>query len=632
MKFLDRFKRKNSNPTDSAAPSAPPDAQDEPTPAESSQVEDPDELRLELGDFLHRIPAHLLHPGAHDLKTEIYFSIADLSQRIARGETTVDLVTVYKQVPQIFRTEVRATDNLQVRFPWQRLAALVKPATPSGVEPTDPSPAHLLDELKARMPERASAAIAQTSSSDSEVLSEHLRKTTQERDAALQDVARLQREIEELRDRSPLAAITAERDALLQQKAHLSRQMADLSRRGQGSALLSSSAATQQRQVEEFQRRIALMESSQRDTALELSREKEARAKAEKLLTAADKRQEQSANYMITARAEIRREVECSMKAREIETRRVQKDLQDQLATLGELYRKASLDLDETRALLAETQQAGIPGPDPSQTEKVEQLEAEIGTYRERVDALTRERDQALEDAKNIQSDPRAAEVEAACAKLEAEVQRLKREQVSLAADMASATAKYEGIFADFEKEHTSVVQAKEDLTQRLAESERARRILEKEHAKAGASGVSLLGDPALQAELASTRERLATLEKELAAALAMSTEKPEGLTPERARLLAQREQDDRTALQRELARVQAERDNLVSERDQLLLRAAEGGQKRKPASSDQPTQGELLPANVIEVSEVLPPESEKSIRIPRARPATVRPPKIRNS
>jgi hypothetical protein len=197
---------------------------------------------------------------------------------------------------------------------------------------------------------------------------------------------------------------------------------------------------------------------------------------------------------------------------------------------------------------------------------------------------------------------------------------------------MASAIAKYEGMFADFEKDHTSVVQAKEDLAQRLAESERARRILEKEHAKAGASGVSLLGDPALQAELASARERLATLEKELAAALTTSAEKPEGLTPERARLLAQREQDDRAALQRELARVQAERDNLASERDRLLLRAAEDGQKRKPASSHQPTQGELLPANVIEVSEVLPPESEKGIRIPRPRPATVRPPKIRNS
>src|SRR5205823_14442431 len=101
-----------------------------------------EEIRLELGDFLHRIPAQLLLPGPHDLKTELRFEIPDLSQRIAAGNTTINLAEIYRRVPQIFRAEVLEGDNVEVRFPWQKIAKLVTnvksaaaPAENAGAEP-----------------------------------------------------------------------------------------------------------------------------------------------------------------------------------------------------------------------------------------------------------------------------------------------------------------------------------------------------------------------------------------------------------------------------------------------------------------------------------------------------------------
>src|SRR5471030_1868675 len=117
MSFLDRFKRKQK-PDDAPAPlpeqkkfgaAGAPGGVKGPVagqPVLPKAQPSADEVRLELGDFLHRIPAQLLLPGPHDLKTELRFEINDLSQRIAKGNTTINLAEIYRRVPQIFRAEV----------------------------------------------------------------------------------------------------------------------------------------------------------------------------------------------------------------------------------------------------------------------------------------------------------------------------------------------------------------------------------------------------------------------------------------------------------------------------------------------------------------------------------------------
>ena len=178
MKFLDRFKRKGPTepplPEPKKAPEPKKDANSGYRPEIKGAAKAPqpppstvqltmsgvkkasdNELRLELGDFLHRIPAHLLLTGPHDLKAELRFDIGDLSERIAKGQTTISLAEIYRRAPSIFRGEVLESDNIEVRFPWQKLAKLVnipKPASP--MEATAPSPA-LADKLRAKKPGRA---------------------------------------------------------------------------------------------------------------------------------------------------------------------------------------------------------------------------------------------------------------------------------------------------------------------------------------------------------------------------------------------------------------------------------------------------------------------------------------------
>src|SRR5688500_11890644 len=79
MKFLSRFKRKNQ--LDLPEESGPnPGGPSDPVPDIANGGEHPkpaasDEICLRLGDFLHRIPAHLLQTGPHDLQKEVRFPI-----------------------------------------------------------------------------------------------------------------------------------------------------------------------------------------------------------------------------------------------------------------------------------------------------------------------------------------------------------------------------------------------------------------------------------------------------------------------------------------------------------------------------------------------------------------------------
>jgi replicative superfamily II helicase len=68
------------------------------------------------------------------------------------------------------------------------------------------------------------------------------------------------------------------------------------------------------RAVEELKRRIKTLEQTQEQAAQMLARETEGRLRAEKFLAAADKRQEDAANYLESAKQEIRKEIQASFK------------------------------------------------------------------------------------------------------------------------------------------------------------------------------------------------------------------------------------------------------------------------------------------------------------------------------
>ena len=726
MKFLDRFKRKNPSetPTLQEETKAPSDisAASEGAPESQKEPLDPDELRLELGDFLHRIPGHLLHPGPHDLKYDLSFSIEEMTKRKGRGET-INLIEIYRQAPHIFRGEVKESENYQIRFPWQKLAEVAdasrsgaaqaaspSPATENLAEksrqketpaadqlpkPSQPSPApsfanSVEDEAKPALKETAKPVAessreevpADTERRIATIKSEYqrqlaeleaarkshaaeidrlqgelssattkldaeknaaaarrdqLKRSTQERDATQQQLAELQQQLEQFQKDTRVSALTAERDALLQQKAHLTSQIAEISKRGVSPTLRSSEgagpSANHQRQIEDLQRRITLMEASQRDTALQLAREKEARAKAEKLLAAADKLQEQSANYMETAKAEMRREIETSMKARELEARKTQKELQDQLASVNEQYRKALADLDDARVQLTQAEHTRSTTADPIQAQTVKQLEDDIESYRDRLKVLLRERDAAREEARRLASAATTAAphdelLSAEREKLESQLATLRSEHaaqlavlerthahkddsleqrlkealherdalkaqcVALESSSERHTAAHAERLSKLEKDHAALLQDKQDIAHRLAESERTRRALEKEREKLTASGVGFLGDPSLHAELDSARAQLDQLQhlydeaksQRGANADPQSNEENARLTAERQGAFAQLDAEKmaREQLEKEAASLRVE---LASATDRLQSAAASTVEKDELAA-----------------------------------------------
>ncbi len=86
------------------------------------------EILLEVGDFLPRIPKELLHDGPHDTELKLRFDVAELADRIGRGETTIRLTEIQRYAPEIFREEIPASNKTAVRFPWQKVAHLLAAA------------------------------------------------------------------------------------------------------------------------------------------------------------------------------------------------------------------------------------------------------------------------------------------------------------------------------------------------------------------------------------------------------------------------------------------------------------------------------------------------------------------------
>jgi len=163
MSFLERFKRKT--PEDSAPAKATKPAETRPStpvasflPAEPQPrpVETKHDIELELGDFLPRIQPQLLHAGPHQAGTRLSFEIGELADRIARGQTSIRLAEIYRRAPEVFREEVLASDETEIRFPWQkvmRMLAGARALPSSAVPPGGLSPeaaAALAEKLRNR--------------------------------------------------------------------------------------------------------------------------------------------------------------------------------------------------------------------------------------------------------------------------------------------------------------------------------------------------------------------------------------------------------------------------------------------------------------------------------------------------
>ena len=130
-----------------------------PVPARPSE----DHVRLELGDFLHRIPQNLLRPGPHNVSTELLFNINELSLLIANGQTTINLAEIHRRVPDVFKSEVKVEDRVEIRFPWQKLMHLVKspaedPSNASGITPA--AAEALAQKIRSRRPARNTPPIS----------------------------------------------------------------------------------------------------------------------------------------------------------------------------------------------------------------------------------------------------------------------------------------------------------------------------------------------------------------------------------------------------------------------------------------------------------------------------------------
>ncbi len=645
--FLDRFRRKGSDdaaPPVSSDPSkssettasgggAPASAQPSAAalgstaPSPETAPRDDHEVRLELGDFLHRIPQNLLRPGPHDVSAELRFDIGDLSSRIAKGQTTIDLAEIHQRIPQIFRSEVRPEDHIEIRFPWQKLMNLVKAtdagaagkggitlaaaeslsqklrnrrparniipgaptAPPTAPEPTSPAspaaekpapgarpgsrtrqpnwfskpggesnpltgpasaplsvvppskptppaehppiptpsttftqeslklvevPAASAAEpalISATTPEEtseltrdelirglnaANLKLAQTKgdferqltaianertvfnqerdkvlaeldrarkeladkidhiefqTSLSAKTAENVTKVTADKDAAQIEIARLREDLEAAKKAGDerLAALTRERDALIEQKAHIAEQLATAAKSTSAKPAPASegerSKKEYQRQLDELQRRIIGFESSQREAAQELSREREIRIKAERALTSADRARQEASALIETMRNESRRDADVNGRKRDAEFARTQKELQEKLDSLTEAQRKTAAERDALAAEIAklktESLETAEKNPDPGwEARAVASLEEDIAKYRVRIKSLLTERD-SIATEKEVLASALSKQKEAAQAALSAETQSAIERDAALKALEQSQSA-----------------------------------------------------------------------------------------------------------------------------------------------------------------------------------------------
>ena len=236
---------------------------------------------------------------------------------------------------------------------------------------------------------------------------ENLAKATQERTLLQREVSNLKLEMKKTQDSGlRVAELTTERDALAQQQAALSKQIAEFQKRGKVSLSMTGDAAVvgaggkerlpkeSQRAVDELQRRITALETSQREAAIELGREKESKIKLERQIATTDRLNRESSAHAEETYAAMRREFETTVRKREAEVARALKETQEQFEVVNSARARLAVELEETRARLSSgvAASAAKPVPEAWEARAVAQLEADIENYRVRIKTLLEER------------------------------------------------------------------------------------------------------------------------------------------------------------------------------------------------------------------------------------------------
>lgn len=88
----------------------------------------PEEFRLQVADFIGRIPPGFLKAVPHDLSATLRFELADLAKAISGGLTNVPLADIAKQVPHEFANPRQLTQAITICFPWRKLLGAIKEA------------------------------------------------------------------------------------------------------------------------------------------------------------------------------------------------------------------------------------------------------------------------------------------------------------------------------------------------------------------------------------------------------------------------------------------------------------------------------------------------------------------------
>ncbi len=79
-------------------------------------------VSLELGDVVPQMPAGWVKAlNEEDSSRRVLLKAAELERGMAKGNPSVSIATIYRQVPEIFLRPVDASDNAQVRLPFAKV-------------------------------------------------------------------------------------------------------------------------------------------------------------------------------------------------------------------------------------------------------------------------------------------------------------------------------------------------------------------------------------------------------------------------------------------------------------------------------------------------------------------------------
>lgn len=78
-------------------------------------------VRLEVGDFIDRLPPGFLQPGSFDRQRVVEFQASELYSDLSKGRASVPASTIYAKCPEIFARPVTDTEDVEIQLPLQKL-------------------------------------------------------------------------------------------------------------------------------------------------------------------------------------------------------------------------------------------------------------------------------------------------------------------------------------------------------------------------------------------------------------------------------------------------------------------------------------------------------------------------------